>query len=106
MCSDELSPSMFFPEIHGNLTKIVWAHAVNSKALLDSALKNGKSLLIIVSPTLHSDFLTFFRWNITGDGKSSRRMNRYYSVLTSNLLKRYSHDPFRIPDHLASIPRL
>ncbi|XP_031829313.1 protein FAM151B isoform X2 [Nomia melanderi] len=46
MCNDELSPSIFFPEIEGNLTKVVWAHAVNSKALLDSALKNETVMML------------------------------------------------------------
>jgi hypothetical protein len=30
----------FFPDIHGNLTKITWAHAVNNKTYLASALSS------------------------------------------------------------------
>lgn len=29
----------FFPQIEGNLTKITWAHAVNSKKLLNQTLE-------------------------------------------------------------------
>lgn len=78
MCDDKLSPNNFFPEIQGNLTKIVWAHAVNSKALLNNALKDGKSLRIL--------FVFVETSRVTG--KSSRKMNAYHSVLTNNLLKR------------------
>ncbi|KAK2581277.1 hypothetical protein KPH14_008067 [Odynerus spinipes] len=38
MCEITPDPKTFFPEIKGNLTKIVWAHAVNSQADLTKAL--------------------------------------------------------------------
>lgn len=38
MCGIAPDPTTFFPDIKGNLTKIVWAHAVNSKANLTKAL--------------------------------------------------------------------
>lgn len=38
-------PTTFFPEIKGNLTKIVWAHAVNSKANLTKALTDDIMML-------------------------------------------------------------
>lgn len=31
--------SDYFPDLNGDLTKVTWAHAVNSKAKLDAALK-------------------------------------------------------------------
>lgn len=37
-CSRICYPSEFFPDVKGNLTKIVWAHAVNSQAELEKAL--------------------------------------------------------------------
>lgn len=39
-------PSKFFPAVNGNLTKIVWAHAVNSVAELDKALSSRRSIEI------------------------------------------------------------
>lgn len=53
MCNDNSTcchvspdPAKFFPYIKGNLTKIVWAHAVNSLAELDKALLSGRSIAI------------------------------------------------------------
>ncbi|KYN43643.1 hypothetical protein ALC56_01905 [Trachymyrmex septentrionalis] len=43
-CSSTCSPSEFFPNIQGNLTKIIWAHGVNSLTELDKALASGRSL--------------------------------------------------------------
>lgn len=43
-CSRICNPSEFFPDIKGNLTKIVWAHAVNSQAELEKALSSGRSI--------------------------------------------------------------
>lgn len=43
-CSRICSPSEFFPEIKGNLTEIVWAHAVNSQVELEKALSSGRSI--------------------------------------------------------------
>lgn len=40
-----LEPRNFFPDVKGNLTKIVWAHAVNSKAELETALSSGRSIV-------------------------------------------------------------
>lgn len=37
-------PKNFFPEINGNLTKIVWAHAVNNQTELEKALSSGTLL--------------------------------------------------------------
>ncbi|XP_063914706.1 protein FAM151B isoform X2 [Zophobas morio] len=35
----------FFPDIHGNLTKITWAHAVNSQTYLKNALNSSVMML-------------------------------------------------------------
>ena len=43
-CSSICYPSEFFPNIQGNLTKITWAHGVNSLTELDKALASGRSL--------------------------------------------------------------
>lgn len=43
-CSRICYPSEFFPDVKGNLTKIVWAHAVNSQAELEKALSAGRSI--------------------------------------------------------------
>lgn len=43
-CSRICYPSEFFPDVKGNLTKIVWAHAVNSQAKLEKALSSGRSI--------------------------------------------------------------
>ncbi|XP_032665961.1 protein FAM151B isoform X2 [Odontomachus brunneus] len=45
MCN-VVSPKNFFPEVKGNLTKIVWAHAVNSKAELDRALSSNDIMML------------------------------------------------------------
>lgn len=37
-------PTKFFPNVKDNLTKIVWAHAVNSLAELDRTLLSGRSI--------------------------------------------------------------
>lgn len=47
MCEIAPDPKTFFPAIEGNLTKIVWAHAVNSQANLTKALNAGEFLFII-----------------------------------------------------------
>ncbi|XP_020281493.1 protein FAM151B [Pseudomyrmex gracilis] len=39
-------PRTFFPGIKGNLTKIVWAHAVNSLAKLESALSSEDVMML------------------------------------------------------------
>ncbi|CAL1677891.1 unnamed protein product [Lasius platythorax] len=39
-------PSKFFPAVNGNLTKIVWAHAVNSVAELDKALSSEDIMML------------------------------------------------------------
>lgn len=53
LCNDNSScchvspdPTNFFPNVKGNLTKVVWAHAVNSQAELDKALSSGRSIAI------------------------------------------------------------
>ncbi|XP_077276580.1 protein FAM151B isoform X1 [Temnothorax americanus] len=45
-CSRVCYPSEFFPELKGNLTKIVWAHAVNSMAELEKALSSGDVMML------------------------------------------------------------
>ncbi|KYM91436.1 hypothetical protein ALC53_01504 [Atta colombica] len=40
-CSSICYPSEFFPNIQGNLTKITWAHGVNSLTELDKALASA-----------------------------------------------------------------
>lgn len=47
MCEIAPDPKTFFPAIEGNLTKIVWAHAVNSQANLSKALLAGEFIFII-----------------------------------------------------------
>ncbi|XP_068973755.1 protein FAM151B isoform X2 [Bombus flavifrons] len=42
----------FFPEIKGNLTKIVWEHAVNSKEKLDNALVSANVNMLEADVTL------------------------------------------------------
>ncbi|XP_060821750.1 protein FAM151B isoform X1 [Bombus pascuorum] len=42
----------FFPNIKGNLTKIVWEHAVNSKEKLDNALASDKIMMLEADVTL------------------------------------------------------
>lgn len=41
-----MEPKTYFQDLKGNLTKIEWAHAVNSKEKLDSALKNDSVLML------------------------------------------------------------
>ena len=45
-CNVSMDPRTFFPSIQGNLTKIVWAHAVNSQEKLSEALKNGDIMML------------------------------------------------------------
>ncbi|XP_011878459.1 PREDICTED: protein FAM151B isoform X2 [Vollenhovia emeryi] len=45
-CSRICSPSEFFPNVKGNLTKIVWAHAVNSQAELEKALSSADVMML------------------------------------------------------------
>lgn len=70
MCNDNSScchispdPTKFFPNVKDNLTKIVWAHAVNSLAELDKALSSGRSI------TIRS--LSFLRLLYSRDGKKN-----------------------------------
>ncbi|CAK9821087.1 Protein FAM151B [Anthophora plagiata] len=47
MCADNPTlPANFFSKIQGNLTQIVWAHAVNSEAELSKALKSDDIMMI------------------------------------------------------------
>ena len=41
-----MDPRTFFPSIQGNLTKIVWAHAVNSQEKLREALNNVDIMML------------------------------------------------------------
>lgn len=48
--STKISPDLkefFQSQISGNLTKITWAHAVNSQEKLNKTLENGKKKIII-----------------------------------------------------------
>ena len=47
-CTDNMIPTVaeFFPEINGNLNKVVWAHAVNNQTALSSALKDSKIMML------------------------------------------------------------
>jgi len=47
MCNVAVSPDPrnFFPDVKDNLTKIIWAHAVNSQAELEKALSSGRSIV-------------------------------------------------------------
>ncbi|KOC69026.1 Protein FAM151B [Habropoda laboriosa] len=47
MCANVTTdPSNYFSNINGNLTKIVWAHAVNSKAELSKALASDSVMML------------------------------------------------------------
>ncbi|KAI4501463.1 hypothetical protein M0802_003340 [Mischocyttarus mexicanus] len=46
MCGITPDPKTFFPKIQGNLTKIVWSHATNSKANLTKALTSDDIMMI------------------------------------------------------------
>ncbi|KAG7213402.1 hypothetical protein KM043_002687 [Ampulex compressa] len=46
MCAVSPDPKDFFPKIQGNLTKIVWAHAVNSQAELESAFASDDVMML------------------------------------------------------------
>ncbi|XP_076239232.1 protein FAM151B [Calliopsis andreniformis] len=46
MCNVTSNPAIFFPSIDGNLTKISWAHAVNSLALLNETLEKGDIMML------------------------------------------------------------
>ncbi|XP_018304687.1 protein FAM151B isoform X2 [Mycetomoellerius zeteki] len=45
-CSNSCYPSEFFPNIQGNLTKIIWAHGVNSLMELDKALASVDVMML------------------------------------------------------------
>ncbi|XP_076173961.1 protein FAM151B isoform X2 [Ptiloglossa arizonensis] len=45
-CTDSTAPRNFFRDIDGNLTRIRWAHAVNARAKLDEALKDGNVAML------------------------------------------------------------
>ena len=45
-CDIFMDPRTFFPSIQDNLTKIVWAHAVNSQEKLSEALKNDDIMML------------------------------------------------------------
>ncbi|XP_018058481.1 PREDICTED: protein FAM151B isoform X2 [Atta colombica] len=45
-CSSICYPSEFFPNIQGNLTKITWAHGVNSLTELDKALASADIMML------------------------------------------------------------
>lgn len=46
MCNVSPDPRIFFPSINGNLTKIVWAHAVNSQADLERVLASDDIMML------------------------------------------------------------
>lgn len=73
LCNDNSScchvspdPTKFFPNVEGNLTKIVWAHAVNSLAELEKALLSGRLIAI-----RSLSFLRFFRLLHSKDGEKN-----------------------------------
>ncbi|XP_053980436.1 protein FAM151B isoform X1 [Hylaeus volcanicus] len=45
-CKGSTDPKTFFPAIDGNLTRIVWAHAVNNQSKLNETLKNGDIMML------------------------------------------------------------
>lgn len=59
MCQIAPDPKTFFPDIKGNLTKIVWAHAVNSQADLTKALNTDDIMMleadVVVGTLNHSN---------------------------------------------------
>lgn len=46
MCDVSTDPKSYFPQIKGNLTQIVWAHAVNSQADLANALESAEVMML------------------------------------------------------------
>lgn len=51
----------YFPELGGDLTKVVWAHAVNSRHLLEDALTDAKVMMLeadVVLGTLSGQNIT------------------------------------------------
>ncbi|CAD1475361.1 unnamed protein product, partial [Heterotrigona itama] len=54
MCANNVTVDVatFFPQINGNLTKIVWAHAVNNKTLLENALKTADIMMLEADVTI------------------------------------------------------
>ncbi|XP_003706204.1 protein FAM151B isoform X2 [Megachile rotundata] len=46
MCDVSTDPKSYFPQIKGNLTQIVWAHAVNSQADLAKALESAEIMML------------------------------------------------------------
>ncbi|CAK9830377.1 Protein FAM151B [Anthophora retusa] len=65
MCAnDSMVPANYFPNIKGNLTKIVWAHAVNSKAELDTTLASGDIMMI-------EGDIVLGKWNSTDNTNST-----------------------------------
>lgn len=69
-CSNPCYPNQFFQNIEGNLTKIVWAHAVNSRAKLEEALLSSKSIV----DKRNADFSSFLVYCI-------REMSRQTTLL-------------------------
>ncbi|XP_076628711.1 protein FAM151B isoform X2 [Colletes latitarsis] len=55
MSNNFTKPQSFFPSIDGNLTRIAWAHAVNSQAKLAKALKNDTIMMLEADVSLGND---------------------------------------------------
>jgi len=62
MCNVTVSPDPrnFFPNVKNNLTKIIWAHAVNSQAELEKALSSGRSIVFDVARGVPEEYLCLF----------------------------------------------
>ncbi|XP_066597999.1 protein FAM151B [Prorops nasuta] len=61
MCAVAPDPITFFSKINGNLTKIVWAHAVNNQILLSKALSSSDIMMLEADVSIG---------NITGSSKN------------------------------------
>lgn len=69
-CSRVCYPSEFFPDVKENLTKIVWAHAVNSLAELEKALLSGRSIGTAIGREARPGLLFVLRLLHSRNGKA------------------------------------
>ncbi|XP_043258784.1 protein FAM151B [Colletes gigas] len=64
MCNNSTDPKSFFPSIDGNLTRIAWAHAVNSQEKLAIALKNDAIMMLEADVSLGNDTTNTTNMNV------------------------------------------
>ncbi|XP_043512148.1 protein FAM151B isoform X1 [Frieseomelitta varia] len=60
MCANNgtVDVATFFPQINGNLTKIVWAHAVNNKSKLEKVLDTADIMMLEADVTIAANSTT------------------------------------------------